>query len=116
MKQGKIKNNYGLKDGISETLYKYKEELAIILKDETDDKFTKRTEIRDMIDNLLSLMMQNNNSKMITEERKAWRSAFNEQSLKELKKLKEFFDKLTDWKTIDKNYKNTPQFLINYLN
>ena len=39
---GKLKNEYGLIDGISESLYKYKKELEIILKDETDDKFAKR--------------------------------------------------------------------------
>ena len=107
---GKIKNNYGLKDGISETLYKYKEELAIILKDETDDKFTKRTEIRDMIDNLLTC--DETIGKMITEEksRRAQKTEGTEG----------IFDKLTGWKTIDKNdppsFDKLFKFITNYLN
>ena len=52
---GKLKNEYGLIDGISESLYKYKKELEIILKDETDDKFAKRREINYMISHLLSI-------------------------------------------------------------
>ena len=52
---GKLKNKYGLIDGISESLYKYKKELEIILKDETDDKFAKRREINYMISHLLSI-------------------------------------------------------------
>lgn len=107
---GKIKNEYGLLDGISESLYKYKEELAVILKDETDDKFTKRTEIRDMIDNLLTC--DETISKMITEE--------NSRRAQKTERTEEIFDKLTGWETIDKNdppsFDKLFKFITNYLN
>ena len=110
---GKIKNDYGLLDGISESLYKYKEELSIILKDETDDKFTKRKEITEIIDNLLTCDETIN--KMITEEKNipANRS-------KGTKETEQIFDKLTAWKTIDKNdppsFNKLFKFITNYLN
>ena len=103
---GKIKNNYGLNDGISESLYKYKEELAIILKDQTDDKFAKRTEIYYLIDHCLTC--DETISIMITEE------IFDKQWGDDWKLIKEkpgSFDKLFKFTTNYLNGKNgTDQF------
>ena len=105
-KTGKIKNDYGLLDGISESLYKYKEELAIILKDETDDKFAKRKEINYMIDYCLTC--DENITKMITEE------IFDKQWGDDWKLIKEkpaSFDELFKFTTNYLNGKNgTDQF------
>ena len=94
---GKLKNEYGLIDGISESLYKYKKELEIILKDETDDKFAKRMDIRDMIDYCITC--DENIRKMITKE--------------------EFDKQLTGWTTIKKeppSFDELFKFTTNYLN
>ena len=103
---GKIKNDYGLLDGISESLYKYKKELAIILKDETDDKFAKRREINYMIDHCLTC--DENITKMITEE------IFDKQWGDDWKLIKEkpaSFDELFKFTTNYLNGKNgTDQF------
>ena len=51
---GRLKNTQALEHGISESLEKYKLELDIILKDETDDKAEKRKELGFIIDNCIS--------------------------------------------------------------
>jgi len=51
---GRLKNTQALKHGISESLEKYKLELDIILKDETDDKAEKRKELGFIIDYCMS--------------------------------------------------------------
>jgi len=51
---GRLKNTQALNHGISESLEKYKLELDIILKDETDDKAEKRKELGFIIDSCMS--------------------------------------------------------------
>ena len=51
---GRLKNTQALEHGISESLEKYRLELDIILKDETDDKAEKRKELGFIIDNYIS--------------------------------------------------------------
>tara|TARA_B110000967_G_C18878597_1_gene559738 strand:- start:418 stop:2613 length:2196 start_codon:yes stop_codon:yes gene_type:complete len=96
---GRLKNTQALMHGISESLEKYKLELDIILKDETDDKAEKRKEIGYIIDNCMSC------DKLINDLIPLNINGSNE--------------KLTNWSTIQNHppsFDELFKFTMNYLN